>query len=144
MVAVLKPGVTDDQIQNLCNWFQSRGLDVHISKGHYQTIIGLIGDTKIVDVELLESLDIVEAVKRISEPFKNANRKFHPDDTVIDVKGVKIGGGNFALIAGPCSVESEKQIIDRLTARVTDSRGLFSASYPCSGNGIRTGMCLTS
>lgn len=112
MVTVLKPGVTEDQIENLCNWFKTRGLDVHISRGHYQTIIGLIGDTKKVDVELLESLDIIEAVKTISEPFKNANRKFHPDDTVIDVNGVKIGGGNFVFIAGPCSVESETQIIE--------------------------------
>lgn len=112
MVTVLKPGVTEDQIENLCNWFRTRGLDVHISRGHYQTIIGLIGDTKKVDVELLESLDIIEAVKTISEPFKNANRKFHPDDTVIDINGVKIGGGNFVFIAGPCSVESEAQIIE--------------------------------
>lgn len=112
MVTVLKHGVTDEQIDNLCKWFKTRGLDVHISKGHYQTIIGLIGDTKKIDTELLESLEIVETVKIISEPFKNANRKFHPDDTVIDVDGVKIGGGNFALIAGPCSVESEEQIIE--------------------------------
>ena len=112
MVTVLKPGVSEEQIENLCNWFATRGLEVHISKGHYQTIIGLIGDTKKIDTELLESLEIVEAVKVISEPFKNANRKFHPDDTVIDINGVKIGGGNFALIAGPCSVESEDQIIE--------------------------------
>ena len=112
MVTVLKHGVTDEQIDNLCKWFKTRGLDVLISKGHYQTIIGLIGDTKKIDTELLESLEIVETVKIISEPFKNANRKFHPDDTVIDVDGVKIGGGNFALIAGPCSVESEEQIIE--------------------------------
>ena len=112
MVTVLKPGATEEQIENLCNWFTARGLDVHISRGHYQTIIGLIGDTKKVDTELLESLEIVEAVKTISEPFKNANRKFHPDDTIIDINGVKIGGGNFALIAGPCSVESEEQIIE--------------------------------
>ena len=112
MVTVLKPGVTEEQIENLCNWFSTRGLDVHISRGHYQTIIGLIGDTKKIDTELLESLEIVEAVKIISEPFKNANRKFHPDDTIIDINGVKIGGGNFALIAGPCSVESEEQIIE--------------------------------
>jgi len=112
VVTVLKPGVTEEQIENLCNWFTARGLDVHISRGHYQTIIGLIGDTKKVDTELLESLEIVEAVKTISEPFKNANRKFHPDDTIIDINGVKIGGGNFALIAGPCSVESEEQIIE--------------------------------
>ena len=112
MVTVLKTGVTDEQIENLCRWFRARGLDVHISKGKYQTIIGLIGDTKQIDTELLESLDIVESVKRISEPFKNANRKFHPDDTVVDVNGIKIGGGNFALIAGPCSVESPEQIIE--------------------------------
>ena len=112
MVTVLKTGVTDEQIENLCRWFRARGLDVHISKGKYQTIIGLIGDTKQIDTELLESLDIVESVKRISEPFKNANRKFHPDDTVVDVNGIKLGGGNFALIAGPCSVESPEQIIE--------------------------------
>ena len=112
MVTVLKTCVTDEQIENLCRWFRARGLDVHISKGKYQTIIGLIGDTKQIDTELLESLDIVESVKRISEPFKNANRKFHPDDTVVDVNGIKIGGGNFALIAGPCSVESPEQIIE--------------------------------
>lgn len=112
MVTVLKQGVTDEQIENLCNWFRTRGLDVHISKGHFQTIIGLIGDTKKVDTELLESLEIVETVKVISEPFKNANRKFHPDDTIVDVCGVKFGGGNFAIIAGPCSVESEEQIIE--------------------------------
>lgn len=112
MVTVLKAGVSDEQIENLCRWFRDRGLDVHVSKGQYQTIIGLIGDTKQIDTELLESLDIVEAVKRISEPFKNANRKFHPDDSVIDIGGVKIGGGNFAIIAGPCSVESPEQITD--------------------------------
>ncbi len=112
MVTVLKPGVTEEQIENLCRWFRARGLDVHVSKGKYQTIIGLIGDTKQIDTELLESLDIVEAVKRISEPFKNANRKFHPDDTIVNIGGIPIGGGNFALIAGPCSVESPAQIIE--------------------------------
>lgn len=112
MVTVLKPGVTEEQIENLCRWFRSRGLDVHVSKGKYQTIIGLIGDTKQIDTELLESLDIVEAVKRISEPFKNANRKFHPDDTIVEIGDVRIGGGNFVIIAGPCSVESPEQIIE--------------------------------
>lgn len=112
MVTVLKPGATEEQIENLCRWFRSRGLDVHVSKGKYQTIIGLIGDTKQIDTELLESLDIVEAVKRISEPFKNANRKFHPDDTIVEIGDVRIGGGNFTIIAGPCSVESPEQIIE--------------------------------
>ncbi|MGE4484855.1 MAG: 3-deoxy-7-phosphoheptulonate synthase [Oscillospiraceae bacterium] len=111
MITVLKPGVSKAQIDNLINWFKSRGLDVHISEGQFRTIIGLIGDTSKIDIELLEGLDIIESVKRITEPFKSANRKFHPDDSVVDISGVKIGGGNFQIIAGPCSVESEEQII---------------------------------
>ncbi|NLF37409.1 MAG: 3-deoxy-7-phosphoheptulonate synthase, partial [Clostridiaceae bacterium] len=100
------------QIESLITWFRDQGLNVHVSVGDYQTILGLIGDTSKIDVELLEVLDIVESVKRISEPFKNANRKFHPDDTIIKVKDVTIGGGNFVMIAGPCSVESESQVLE--------------------------------
>lgn len=111
MVAVLKSGVSKKQIQNLCKWFEDQGISVHISEGAYQTILGLIGDTTKIDVELLEGLDIIETVKRISDPFKSANRKFHPDDTVVDIGGIKIGGGNFAIIAGPCSVETPEQIM---------------------------------
>ncbi|MBO5773866.1 MAG: 3-deoxy-7-phosphoheptulonate synthase, partial [Clostridia bacterium] len=88
------------------------GLDTHVSSGANATIIGLIGDTSKVDMELLRSLEIVDAVTRIQEPFKNANRKFHPEDSIIDVKGVKFGGEHFPIIAGPCSVESEKQVIE--------------------------------
>ncbi|MEL4105696.1 3-deoxy-7-phosphoheptulonate synthase [Oscillospiraceae bacterium WX1] len=111
MVAVLKPGATQQQVDSLTEWFKSRGLDVHVSVGSYRTILGLIGDTSKVDVELLESLDMVESVKRITEPFKSANRKFHPDDSVIDIGGgLLIGGGHFQIIAGPCSVESAEQI----------------------------------
>ena len=112
MIAVIKDGATKQQIENLCNWFKEKGLQVHKSKGKYCTILGLIGDTSQVDTQLLEGLDIVESVKRISEPFKNANRKFHPYDTVVDINGIKIGGGNFQIIAGPCSVESPEQIAD--------------------------------
>jgi len=112
MIAVLKPGVSKQQIDNLCNWLKEQGVDVHISEGKYYTVLGLIGDTSKIDVELLEDLEIVDSVKRISEPFKSANRKFHPEDTVIEVGGLKIGGGNFQLIAGPCSVESEEQILE--------------------------------
>ena len=112
MIAVIKPGVSEEQLNNLVDWFKSQGLRVHISEGEFRKVIGLIGDTTKVDIDLLSGLDIIESVTRISEPFKNANRKFHPDDSVIDVNGVKIGGGNFAFIAGPCSVESESQIID--------------------------------
>jgi 3-deoxy-7-phosphoheptulonate synthase len=112
MIAVLKPGTTQQQIDNLITWFKSKGLDVHLSVGQYRTILGLIGDTTKIDVELLEGLDMIESVKRITEPFKSANRKFHPDDSAVDVgNGVLIGGGHFQLIAGPCSVESEEQIL---------------------------------
>lgn len=112
MIAVIKPGVTEEQLNNLIDWFKSQGLRVHLSQGEYRTVLGLIGDTTKVDTDLLSGLDIIESVTRISEPFKNANRKFHPDDSVVDVGGVKIGGGNFAFIAGPCSVESEDQIVE--------------------------------
>ena len=111
MIAVIKPGASEQQIGGLLTWFQSRGLKTHLSEGEFQTIIGLIGDTSNIDIDLLEGLEIVESVKRISEPFKSANRKFHPKDTVIDTGGIKIGGGHFQVIAGPCSVESPEQIL---------------------------------
>ncbi len=120
MIAIIKQGVKDNQIETLISWLEGQNLTVHLSKGEYTTILGLVGDTSRVDIELLENLEIVEKVKRISEPFKSANRKFHPNDSVIDVSGVKIGGGNFAVIAGPCSVESEAQIIE-VAKRVKES-----------------------
>ncbi len=110
MIAVLKNGTNDAQIKKLTDWIESLGLKVHLSKGEYQTIVGLVGDTSRVDEDLLISLDIVETVKRISEPFKSANRKFHPDDTVVKVGNTAVGGGSFAVMAGPCSVESEEQV----------------------------------
>ena len=112
MIAVLKKETTKQQLENLTSWLKAQGLDVHISEGKYQTIVGLVGDVAKIDDELLESLEMVESVKRISEPFKSANRKFHPDDTVIEIGNTKIGDGNFAVIAGPCSVESEEQIVE--------------------------------
>lgn len=116
MIAVLKQGVTEAQKQNLINWLKSLNLGVHVSEGEYQTVLGLIGDTSKVDIDLLSGLDIIDNVTRISEPFKCANRRFHPQDTVVEIGSgdnkVKIGGGNFAIIAGPCSVESESQIIE--------------------------------
>ena len=111
MIAVLKPGTTDAQIENLSSWIKLQGLDVHLSRGSLHTVIGLVGDTTKIDAELLESLDIVESVKRISEPFKSANRKFHPDDSVISVGNTSVGGNIFAIMAGPCSVESEEQVM---------------------------------
>lgn len=112
MIAIIKQSAKENQIENLIQWLEAQNLGVHLSKGEYTTILGLVGDTSKIDIELLENLEIVEKVKRISEPFKSANRKFHPADSIVDVSGVKIGGGNFAVIAGPCSVESEEQIID--------------------------------
>ncbi len=112
MIAILKHGTTPAQKQHLVTWLKAMHLDVHISEGAEVTVLGLIGDTSRIDMELLKSLEMVETVKRVSEPYKQANRKFHPKDTVIDVGGVKIGGGHFAMIAGPCSVESEAQIIE--------------------------------
>ena len=110
MIAVVRHWATKQQIDSLVGWFHSRGLKTHVSEGEFQTIIGLIGDTSKVDIDLLEGLEIVESVKRITEPFKGVNRKFHPADTVVDIGGVKIGGGHFQIIAGPCSVESADQI----------------------------------
>lgn len=117
MIAVLKKSATPKQIEDLEDWFREQGLECQISRGRFQTVMGLIGDVSRVDTELVESLDIVESVKRISEPFKKANRKFHPDDTVISIpvpgkeESIKIGGGNRLLIAGPAAVESEAQIL---------------------------------
>ncbi len=112
MIAVLKQGTTPQQTEHLINWLKNMNLDVHISEGKEVTILGLVGDTSRVDMELLKSLEIVETDKRVSEPYKQANRKFHPNDTVVDCNNAKIGGGHFAMIAGPCSVESEEQIIE--------------------------------
>lgn len=111
MIAVLKQGTTKEQAAGLIAWLERQGVGIHLSEGSQVTIIGLIGDTSRVDIDLLNSLEIVDSVKRVSEPFKQANRKFHPADTVVTVGNVKIGGGHFATIAGPCSVESEEQII---------------------------------
>lgn len=111
MIIVLKDNPDQKQLENLVSWLKSMGLDIHMSKGQSATIMGLIGDTAAVDIDLINALDIVETVKRVQEPYKNVNRKFHPEDTVVEVLlGVKIGGGNFQVIAGPCSVESEEQI----------------------------------
>jgi 3-deoxy-7-phosphoheptulonate synthase len=110
MIAVLKAGAAPDRVEHLIGWLKDQGLGVHVSEGEYQTVLGLIGNTANVDTEMLQSLDIVETVTRVSDPFKAVNRKFHPEDSIIHVGPTAIGGGNFALIAGPCSVETEAQI----------------------------------
>ena len=120
MIAVLKKTATKDQIESLKGWFENKGLKVNESQGEFCTVLGLIGDTTQVDIEMLMGLDIIETVTRVSEPFKKANRKLHPEDTVVDCGGVKIGGGHFAVMAGPCSVESREQIIET-AKRVQDA-----------------------
>jgi 3-deoxy-7-phosphoheptulonate synthase len=110
MIVILKQNPPQAQVDKLVLWLNDQGYDTNVSVGKQETIIGLIGDTANVDIELIRSLDVVDDVKRISEPYKNANRKFHTEDTVINAGSVKIGGGNFQVIAGPCSVESREQV----------------------------------
>ena len=113
MVVVVKKNPDKEQFENLTNWLKSLGVTLHISEGESNLVLGLVGDTSSVDIDLIRSLAIVEDVKRIQEPYKNANRKFHPEDSVIKVAdGVEFGGGTFNIIAGPCSVESEKQVVE--------------------------------
>ena len=121
MVIILKENPEKRQLDNLLQWIESQGVTPHITEGMHQTIVGLVGDTAKIDIDLLQQMDIIETVKRVQEPFKNANRKFHPLDTVIPVKDAAIGGGSLTVIAGPCSVESEEQIIT--VARSVKSSG---------------------
>ena len=117
MIAIIKQDADRTSVDNLVSWIEKKGLQAHVSQGENELIIGLVGDTTKIDPFLLESMDIVERVQRVSEPFKKANRKFHPADTVVDCgHGVKIGGGHFQVIAGPCSVEGENLI--RIARRV--------------------------
>ncbi len=116
MIVILKPHAEPDKVQSLLDGFAAKGLSHHISTGQSTTIVGIIGDTSRVDIDSVLANDAVQDVKRVSEPYKAANRKFHPEDTVIGIERpagetVKIGGGHFAVAAGPCSVENEEQII---------------------------------
>jgi len=120
MIIVLKQKYEQRQFDNLLKWLDGLNLKTTLVKGEQSAILGLIGDTSVVDIDMIKAIDIVESVRRIQEPFKAANRKFHPDDTIIDVAGRKIGGGNFMVTAGPCSVESREQILD-IAAKVKES-----------------------
>ena len=110
MVVVMKPGTQKQDIDRLVERFQKMGLEVGVTNGVGCTILGLVGDTTAVDMGKITIDPHVERVMRVQEPYKKANRKFHPEDTVVDVQGVKIGGGHFNVIAGPCSVESAEQV----------------------------------
>ena len=111
MIITVRNQKDNKQIDNLLKWIEDSGLQANVVKGETSTIVGLIGDTSRIDIDLVRSLEIVENVTRIQEPYKKANRKFHPEDTIVDVAGHKFGGNHFQIIAGPCSVESEAQVI---------------------------------
>ena len=122
MIIALKKSIRAEEQQHLIQWLENQGVRVHISEGEFQTIVGLVGDTTRIDTDLIRGLEFVEGVTRISEPFKKANRKFHPDDTVVKVNGgAAFGGGAFQMIAGPCSVESEAQV--EIIARAVKASG---------------------
>ena len=104
MIIIFKKNARADQIQNLCNSFEAQGLKIHNSEGEHTHLIGLIGDTSAVDLDLVRANDFVEDVKRVSEPYKKANLKFHPEPTIVTVAGHQIGCGKFSVMAGPCSV----------------------------------------
>lgn len=111
MIVILKRDPQREQLESLMTWLQDKGISIHTSVGAQNTILGLVGDTSKLDADLISALDIVESVKRVQEPYKNANRKFHPEDTVIPVGNTQIGGGTLTIMAGPCSVESEEQVV---------------------------------
>ena len=111
MIAVVKNTATEQQLDHFVKWIEDRGYKTNVSPGDEETIVGIIGDTSKIDPFLLESMDIIDHVQRVTEPFKKANRKFHPEDTVVDCgHGVLIGGGHFQVMAGPCAVEGENLI----------------------------------
>ena len=122
MIIILKQGANKEQVTEITHWIETNAnVQVNPIFGSMTTILGLVGDTSSVDMGLIRSNELVEDVKRVSEPYKKANRKFHPDDTVIEIENLKLGGGYFQTIAGPCSVESEEQIIE--VARAVKAAG---------------------
>ena len=112
MIIILKKNPEEKQLTNLMAWLNSMNISIHPTEGQTHTILGLVGDTSHVDIDLLRALDIVEDVKRVQEPYKNANRKFHEDDTIVKVGDTQVGGDVFSVIAGPCSIETEEQICE--------------------------------
>ena len=143
MIVILKENPDPQQLENLTRWLKSMNLGIHVSEGAHEKILGLIGDTTRVDIDLIMALDIVADVKRIQEPYKNANRKFHPLDTVVDIHGIELGGGHFQMIAGPCSVESEEQIfgiaqaVKKAGATLLRGGGFKPRTSPYAFQGLR-------
>ncbi|MDR0531466.1 MAG: 3-deoxy-7-phosphoheptulonate synthase [Oscillospiraceae bacterium] len=112
MIVILKQNHDQKQLEELRAWLEEQEISIQVNHGVHSTVLGLIGDTSQVDSDLIEALDIVEAVKRVQEPYKKANRKFHPQNSVVTVGGVPVGGGGFVVMAGPCSVESREQLCE--------------------------------
>ena len=143
MIIILKKGTSPVQVNKMVSHFEQMNFQVQEIRGVHETILGLIGDTSRLDTDDIKSMDTVAEVKRIQEPYKNANRKFHPDDTVIDVCGRRIGGGHFQVIAGPCSVESREQMISVANSVKTSGAGLLRGgafkprTSPYSFQGLR-------
>ena len=130
MIAVVKQSATEEQLAQLIAWIENRGFKAHVSEGDNEKIVGIIGDTTQIDPFLLESMSIIERVQRVSEPFKKANRKFHPEDTIVDCgHGVLIGGGNFQVMAGPCSVEGKNLIEIARAAKASGATMLRGGAY---------------
>lgn len=125
MIVIVRNDAPREKLENLLTSLEKRNFRLHLSEGEHTTIVGLIGDTSVLDINSLKALDIVEDVRRVSEPFKKANRKFHAEDTVLDIHGIRIGGGHFAVIAGPCSVESEDQIAGIAEAVTADGANML-------------------
>ncbi|MBR5191881.1 MAG: 3-deoxy-7-phosphoheptulonate synthase [Clostridia bacterium] len=145
MIIVVKRNSEKAQLDTLIKWVKMQGVEVDISVGSNSLVLGLIGDTSKIDIDLVGSMNIVESVKRIGEPYKCANRKFHPEDTIIEIGGHKFGGNNFQIIAGPCSVESEKQVIEIAKAVKASGATLLRGgafkprTSPYSFQGLREG-----
>ena len=130
MIAIVKSTATEDQLQHFVRWIEGRGFSTNISRGDNETIVGIIGDTTQIDPFLLESMDIIERVQRVSEPFKKANRKFHPEDTIVDCgHGVLVGGGHFQVMAGPCSVEGKNLIQIARACKASGATMLRGGAY---------------
>lgn len=130
MIAILRKNASDEAVSSIVSWIEGKGLTAHVSRGSNETVIGLVGDTTKIDPFLLESMDVVQRVQRVSEPFKKANRKFHPADTVIDFGGgIKIGGGAFQVIAGPCSVEGDNLITIARRCKAAGATMLRGGAY---------------
>mgnify|MGYP001109694046 FL=1 len=130
MIIVLKPRTKQQEIDHVVNLIKSKGLDTHIVEGSEMTIIGCIGDTTRIDSKLFEVNPFVDKVMHVQEPYKLANRAFHPEESIVDVSGVKVGGGSLAMIAGPCSVESTEQVLEiALAAKASGANLLRGGAF---------------